>query len=152
MKWLKILNLNILDIIIGIKRNDENTYIYPNFFYKLDGKNLALDESITLTKNYSNSFYQLSNMLEVGSKAYNLLNSNNKYYWLDTKWVNDITNGAHWGFYIFNNEWTFNAPVWTSHGWDSLSNRTYGVRAVVSLKSNVKLVGDGTTGYTLQVN
>ena len=134
----------------GIKRNNETNYIYPNKFYKLDGTSIAINETVTLTSDYSYNFYKLGDMLESGSKAYNLLKSNNDYYWLDTKWTQDITNGAAWGFYIFAFEYTRNQPVWSSHGWDVLSGHTYGVRAVVRLKSDVKLVGNSAEGWTIQ--
>ena len=131
-----------------VKRNDQTTAGENTYFEDVNGTVLTSNNSIDVTANlYS---YQLISYLASGTKSYNFLNDNGDFYWLDSKMVNSWSNYASWsigcicyGGYLNNN------TMWFSTANTAMSSND-GVRAVVSLKSNIQLSGDSTNGWTIQ--
>ena len=109
---------------------------------------LSTSNSISVISNYYS--YGLINYLQSESKSYNLLSDKNSAYWINSLVIDSENNCAWWAIRILRDDNFRGEILWDSN--DGIGNSTAGVRSIVSLKSNVKLVGNGTTGYTLQVN
>ena len=133
-----------------VKRNDQNSLTSDSYFEHVDGRKLQEDSSISVTVDYYS--YQLGEKISTDSKAYKLLKDNDHMYSLNSPDVREFNDLVYWGFRIVYYSAIYdNGMFFAWNGSESGSSEVY-VRAVVSLKSNIKVVGDGTTGYTLQVN
>ena len=129
-----------------VKRNDQTSASSTTKFEDINGKTLPTDSPIEVTVNiYS---YSLTNYLTSGNKVHNLLNDNNNYYWLDSPYVNAYTGDAYWGFRRVYNGYVNYYDLWDS-GYGAFNNGN-GVRAVVSLKSDIKLSGSSSEGWTIE--
>ena len=129
-----------------VKRNDQTSASSTTKFEDINGKTLPTDSPIEVTVNsYS---YGLTNYLTSGNKVHNLLKDNNNYYWLDSPCVYADTGNAYWGFRNVNYGGVYSSNLWNSrYGANSLSR---GVRAVVSLKSDIQLSESSSEGWTIQ--
>ena len=129
-----------------VKRNDQTSASSTTKFEDINGKTLPTDSPIEVTVNsYS---YSLTNYLTSGNKVHNLLKDNNNYYWLDSPYVNAFTGYAYWGFRIVGYGSVNGNSLWNSS--NGAGNSTNGVRAVVSLKSDIQLSGSSSEGWTIQ--
>ena len=93
------------------------------------------------------SQYSFTDFLTSESKAYNLLNDNDNPFWIDTQCADGDSDWMTWGYAVSMNSGINFDGLYTSYNGDV--RVSYGIRAIVSLKSNVKLV-EGTDGWTLQ--
>ena len=129
-----------------VKRNDQSSASDQTTFEDINGKTLPTDSPIEVT---ANSYrYSLTNYLTSGNKVHNLLKNNNNDYWLDSPFVNAYAGIAYWGFRIVCGGGVYGYNLWDSfYGADDSS---FGVRAVVSLKSDIQLSGNSANGWTIQ--
>ena len=130
----------------NVKRNDQENASSVTKFEDINGKTLPDNSPIEVTANsYS---YSLTNYLTSGNKVHNLLKDNNNYYWLDSPYVYAGTGHAYWGFRTVHRGGVGNSSLWSSSygaGSDGI-----GVRAVVSLKSDIQLSGSSSEGWTIE--
>ena len=129
-----------------VKRNDQTSASSITKFEDINGKTLPTDSPIEVTANYYS--YSLTNYLTSGNKVHNLLKDNNNYYWLDSPYVIADAGGAFWGFRFVNNGYVSRYNLWGSNY--GASDSSFGVRAVVSLKSDIQLSGSSSEGWTIQ--
>ena len=128
-----------------VKRNDQTSASSTTKFEDINGKTLPTDSPIEVTVNsYS---YGLTNYLTSGNKVHNLLKDNNNYYWLDSPYVDAGTGYALWGFRLVDGS-VSKFTLWDS-GYGT-GYYSYGVRAVVSLKSDIQLSESSSEGWTIQ--
>ncbi len=112
-------------------------------FEDINGKTLPDDSPILVTGNYYT--YKLEEKISERSKSYNLLYA--PRYWLNSPYTQVFEGSAMWGFLTVTDFVTSDDGMWYSDGFgNSISN---GVRAVVSLKFNIKLSGSSSTGWTI---
>ena len=129
-----------------VKRNDQTSASSITKFEDINGKTLPTDSPIEVTVNsYS---YGLTNYLTSGNKVHNLLKDNSNSYWLGSPYVDANTGYAYWGFRGVNYGNVGDGSVWGSHR--GAGDYSYGVRAVVSLKSDIQLSGSSSEGWTIQ--
>ena len=129
-----------------VKRNDQTSASKKTKFEDINGKTLPTDSPIEVTANsYS---YSLTNYLTSGNKVHNLLKDNNNYYWLDSPYVYADAGGAVWGFRRVSDGGVYSDYLWSSI--DGALSDSFGVRAVVSLKSDIQLSGSSSEGWTIQ--
>ena len=129
-----------------VKRNDQTSASSTTKFEDINGKTLPTDSPIEVTVNsYS---YSLTNYLTSGNKVHNLLKDNNNYYWLDSPYVYANTGSAHWGFRSVGSGGVNDGSLWGSHS--GAYGYSDGVRAVVSLKSDIQLSESSSEGWTIQ--
>ena len=129
-----------------VKRNDQTSASSTTKFEDINGKTLPTDSPIEVTSNsYS---YKLTKYLKSGNKVHNLLKDNSNYYWLDSPFAFANTGFAFWGFLYVSDGSVIGSGLWYSdRGADDYSR---GVRAVVSLKSDIQLSGSSSEGWTIQ--
>ena len=129
-----------------VKRNDQTSASKKTKLEDINGKTLPTDSPIEVTANsYS---YSLTNYLTSGNKVHNLLKDNNNYYWLDSPYVYADAGGAVWGFRRVSDGGVYSDYLWSSI--DGALSDSFGVRAVVSLKSDIQLSGSSSEGWTIQ--
>ena len=118
-------------------------------FKHIDGRKLPDDGPISVDgKDIDYDFENYFGNSEF-VKAYNLLKCGNNAYWIGTRIVHPGYEGVNWGFYYMWNDGLYRGDLWDSiNAFDGYSD--FGVRAVVSLKSNIKLSGSSSSGWTLQ--
>ena len=129
-----------------VKRNDQTSASSITKFEDINGKTLPTDSPIEVTANYYS--YSLTNYLTSGNKVHNLLKDNSNSYWLDSPYVYANTGIAYWGFRNVYNGGVYNYDLWYSDSGANSDSR--GVRAVVSLKSDIKLSGSSSEGWTIE--
>ena len=129
-----------------VKRNDQTSASSTTKFEDINGKTLPTDSPIEVTVNsYS---YGLTNYLTSGNKVHNLLKDNNNYYWLGSPCVYAYAGIAYWGFRrVLSGDMDYYF-LWGS-GNGAIGNGS-GVRAVVSLKSDIQLSESSSEGWTIQ--
>ena len=85
------------------------------------------------------------------SKAYTMLfgeyGAEDTYYWLASPYVNTFTNHAYFGMRNVGNGYVRDYDVWDSYGC-CCDYYGRGVRAVVSLASDIQVTGDSTNGWS----
>ena len=129
-----------------VKRNDQSSASSITTFEDINGKTLPTDSPIEVTANSYN--YSLTNYLTSGNKVHNLLNDNYNAYWLDSPYVFANTGYALWSFRFVNGGGVRDGYLWRSYyGAYSCGG---GVRAVVSLKSDIQLSGSSSEGWIIQ--
>ena len=85
--------------------------------------------------------------IENGSKAYTMLfGEDDTYYWLASPYVNTDIDCAYFGMHVVESGSVSDYGLWNSNGYASCSE--YGVRAVVSLASDINVTGSSETGWT----
>ena len=128
----------------NVKRNDQKNPSSQTSFEDINGTILTETNSIEVTAN--NYTYSLTQYFVTGSKIYNFIKGNG-YYWLDSPSVDATTDNARWRYrfiYGDNVDWY---SIWNSNG--ITGNNSTGVRAVVSIKSDIRLSGNSTDGWTI---
>lgn len=126
-----------------VKMDDGAPSTWNKTFINLDGRKLPEDSPIYINSTFGGGY------LRIDGKAWNnLLNPNSGDYWLNTQFTRCI-GITYWGYYVItghNISNQSNNVLYTSSGGGFGSQ---GVRAVVVLKSNVRLSGNSTDGWTL---
>ena len=129
-----------------VKRNDRTSASSTTTFEDINGKTLPTDSPIEVTANFYS--YSLTNYLTSGNKVHNLLKDNSNSYWLDSPYVYAYAGDAFWGFRYVNGGSVGGSGLWSS--FYGAGDYSYGVRAVVSLKSDIQLSGSSSEGWTIQ--
>ena len=128
-----------------VKLDNGDPSTWSKSFTNLNGEKLSKDNSISVIDNYHPNFIMMTSTSE--TKAWNLLKDNSNKYWFNNQCSRCGGNCAYWGYYAIFNGYLDNNEIFSS--FNSNSNKEAGVRAVVSLKENVKLSGDSTNGWTI---
>ena len=129
-----------------VKRNDQTSASSTTKFEDINGKTLPTDSPIEVTSNFYS--YKLTKYLKSGNKVHNLLKDNSNYYWLDSPFAFANTGFAFWGFLYVSDGSVIGSGLWYSDR--GARNHSNGVRAVVSLKSDIQLSGSSSEGWTIQ--
>ena len=124
----------------------------PCVFIKPDGTNLKAGESYVADQN--TYYYEGNTYLDTKSEAYKMLfrnsaNTSNVYYWLGSSYAGADTSIARFGVRRVNYGYVDYCSLWASNYGES--SYSYGVRAVVSLKSDVELTPSGENSWTLSL-
>ena len=122
-------------------------------FIKPDGTNLKAGESYVADQN-TDYYYVGKTYLGTTTEPYKMLfrntaDSSNVTYWLGSSYAGAGTNGAFFGVrYVYSGNVDRYSLWYSSTG---LNSDSYGVRAVVSLKSDVELTPSGKNSWTLSL-
>ena len=147
-----------------VKRNDKKNPSSTTSFEDINGNVLTANNSIEVTLNSSYD-YELSDYLQQGGKADKLLCGEG--YWMEEEWGRYYYHTTFPNYYIASPyQYSYNFRVYWGlfclmdgrvDGLGGLwysdtgsSSLTYDVRAVVMLKSNIRLSGNSTSGWTIQ--
>jgi len=129
-----------------VKRNDQQDPSNITSFQDINGKKLPDDAPISVK--HTLYTYKLKDKINIDSKAYNLLKDDKNTYWLDSNCVFTNVGDANWGFFAIENNTMTGARIFISYAGGV--DRSYGIRPVVTLNVNVKLISNNSDGYIIQ--
>ena len=125
-----------------VQLDDKSPSTWSRSFTNIDGEVLSKDKPIYVNETNNEKYFR------VYDKTWNMLNPNGNSYWINSQYC--VCGGAcaYWGFYtITNHNLQANGQMYNSFG---SGGATSGVRAVVYIKSNVKLSGNSTDGWIVE--
>ena len=130
-----------------VKRNDSEPNEWETSLEDVYGNQLSEDNPVSIEANYYR--YQLSDKIESGGKAYNLL-LGSQSYWLDSKYANSSPWSVSYGFRMGAVAGD-NYPLYMSNSGGYECSYGFDVRAVVYLNSDVQLSGSSSTSWSIQL-